>query len=173
MFSCLLISVYLKVSPVTGLAMRPLLPLSHSMSAPTFSMNSFTNTTYSYSYSPVIQAMTRPNSSATTVTTAENLQKLVTNSKQMAHKILVNKNSSKASNNDLIDLIDTENKDVLQLFDPLLAINLNNSENNSVNNNLNFSNNFELDSDSSVNDEIDKSAEDVSIAVSILSIIVI
>ena len=97
--------------------------------------------------------------------TGEDLQKLVTNGKQMAHNILVNKTSNKASNNDLIDLID-ENKDVLQLFDPLLMdLNLNPSQNN----NLNFSNNFELDSDSntsSVNDEVDKSTEDLSPSVS-------
>lgn len=136
-----------------NVTMRPLPPLSHSLSVPSFS-----NTTYSYSYSPVFPAMTSNPTNATTITTGDDLQKLVTNGQQMAHNLLVNKSSNKVSNNDLIDLIDTESKDVLQLFDPLL-LNVNDCQMSSDDNNLNFSNNFELDSDSSVNDETDKTEE--------------
>lgn len=128
-------------------------PLSHSMSAPTFSHNSFSNTTYSYSYSPLFQSST-PTPNAAQVTSREDIQRLVFSGAQSTPNSLVTK--SKESNNDLIDLIDAiESKDVLQLFDPLLI------DLNAENNNLNFSNNFELDSESSANDDAETSPEEI------------
>jgi hypothetical protein len=122
-------------------------PLSHSLSAPTFSSNAFSN----YSYSPVFPAMT---SNATqNATTAEDIQRL-TNGNPKTHPNVVR--DSKAKNNDLIDLVDIEEgKSVIEMFDPLSC---------QESNDLNFSNNFVLDSESSapgVSDEIDKHSPEV------------
>ena len=143
----------LQVTPTNGLSVRPIGPLSHSLSAPTFSNNCFSNTTYSYSYA--FQSTT-PN-----VTTREDIQRLVTNGRHSVQNNLVTK--TKESNNDLIDLIDAiESKDVLQLFDPLLI----------ENNNLNFSNNFELDSESSANDDSETPSEEpLSVSLAFCSIV--
>ncbi|CAG2104915.1 unnamed protein product, partial [Medioppia subpectinata] len=124
------------VSPVSPLGVTPMTPLSHSLSAPSFSANAFSNTTYSYSYSPVFQSMT--SNATTNVATTEDIKRLVTNGNQKNSSTIVSSRESKANNSDLIDLVDNEGQDILEMFDPLSR---------QENNDLNFSNNFELDSD--------------------------
>ncbi|XP_054153731.1 phosphatidylinositol 4-phosphate 3-kinase C2 domain-containing subunit alpha-like [Oppia nitens] len=142
------------VSPVHGLA--PIATqLSHSLSAPTFSSNGFSNTTYNYSFVTNDSKQTMTSNS----TTFEDIKKLVTNGNSNVYQTLVS-SDSKSKSKDLIDLNDNENKNVLQLFDPLSLRDENNE------NELNFSNNFELDeTDNTDNDVIGKMKSQTMVSV--------
>ncbi|CAG2116340.1 unnamed protein product, partial [Medioppia subpectinata] len=133
------------------LGVTPMTPLSHSLSAPSFSANAFSNTTYSYSYSPVFQSMT--SNATTNVATTEDIKRLVTNGNQKNSSTIVSSRESKANNSDLIDLVDNEGQDILEMFDPLSR---------QENNDLNFSNNFELDSESSAQETNKPEAESLT-----------